>query len=820
MLNMSVVNQHRVSWRRKCSLILFCFYSTTIHSAEDVKSNSQFTTLDVRVVVPREFPPHYLVDKTERPIGFAIDIVNAIAGYSNLNLSYQIENSWTETYEVMDSGLADIIPNLGISQKRLAKYDFSIPVEIEPISIFVRQSNSTILSIKDLVGEQVGVVQGNVAVSLLQKEAGIDAVIYKDPQNALFALLSGEVNAIVYPQHVMLDIAKTIKIENRIKYTSEPVIEIKRAIAFQKGNVVLANRLEYGINQLMASDQYQRIYLKWYGEKESFWTPARIGWGISGVLLALVLLLLLMRYITATRMNRQLQQSIEDQHRARKTLIEKEAELSQLIETLPLGLALCEMDGSLVQVNQAYADIIGCSIEETLMLNYWEITPEKYAEEEKRQLDLLSTTGFYGPYIKEYLHKKGHMVPVQLIGNLIQRGEKHYIWSVVENISERLKNEDAIRRSQKMDAIGNLTGGIAHDFNNMLNVILGFSELLREHLSEGEPKLIKYSDEIINAGERARKLTSKLLDFSRKTPSFNEIIHINNLLYDMQHLLEKTLTARIRLEVKMEEDLWLVELDKARLEDAILNICINAMHAMPEGGVLTLSTKNIHITDSDIDNMGLSQGDYVMLLIMDTGVGMDRQTQQKMFDPFFTTKGIKGTGLGMSQVYGFVQQFGGNVQVNSEPGQGTRITIYIPRYLKSSMGKPEENTTESVKIASGHETILVVDDEVALLDLTEEILALHGYTVLRAENAKQALEILNIQAVDLLLSDVIMPGMNGYQLATEAEKLFPNLKIQMASGFSDEKHIDTAKIELHQQQLKKPYNFAILLSRIRQLLDK
>jgi len=816
---MTVVNQHGVNWGRACIWMLLTFFSANIYSAEDVNSNSQLTALDVRVVVPREFPPHYLVDETETPIGFAIDILNAVAGYSNLNLNYQIENSWTEVYKVMDSGQADIIPNLGISQRRLVKYNFSIPVEIEPISIFVRKSNSAINSKQDLIGQHVGVVKGNVAVSLMQKETGIETVVYTDPQNALFALLSGEVNAIVYPQHVMLDIAKAINIENQIKFISEPVIEIKRAIAIKKGNEALAERLEYGINQLMASDQYQAIYLKWYGEKESFWTIARISWGVSSVLLVLVLMLLIMRYITIARLNRQLQQSIEEQQQAKKTLIEKEAELSQLIETLPLGLALCKMDGSLVQINQAYADIIGCSIEETLKLTYWEITPVKYVEEEKRQLDLLSTTGYYGPYIKEYIHKKGYTIPVQLTGNLIQRGEQQYIWSVAENISERLKSEDAIRRSQKMDAIGQLTGGIAHDFNNMLNVILGFSELLRDKLSGNEPKLIKYCDEIINAGERARKLTSKLLDFSRKTPAFTEIIHINNLLHDMQHLLEKTLTARIKLEINMEEDLWLVELDKARLEDAILNICINAMHAMPEGGVLTLSTNNIHLIDSDTHNIDMSPGDYVLLLITDTGVGMDRQTQQKMFDPFFTTKGAEGTGLGMSQVYGFVQQSGGNIQVYSEPGQGTRIAIYIPRYLKSIAGKYEENTTDSVELPSGHETILVVDDEVALLDLTEEILTTHGYTVLRAENAEQALQILNSRPVDLLLSDVIMPGMNGYQLATEAEKLYPKLKIQMASGFSDEKHINSAKDALHQQRLQKPYSSAKLLVRIRQLLD-
>lgn len=817
--SMTVINQQYVDWKWGWIWILLSFFSSIIHSAENDNSTSQLKALDVRVVVPREFPPHYLVDERGAPIGFSVDILNAIAEHSNLNLTYQIENSWPAVFEVMERGLADVIPNLGISDKRLAKYDFSMPIEASPISIFIRKSNVAINHKQDLIDQRVGVVKGNVAVSLLQKEAGIHTVIYADPQNALFALLSGEVNAIVYPQHVMLDIAKAINIDNQIKFIAEPVIEVKRAIAIQKGNKALADQLEYGIKQLMGTEQYQAIYIKWYGEKKSFWSIALIGWGVSGGLLALVLALLIMRYVTITRLNRQLKISLEEQHSSEKSLTEKEVELNQLIDALPLGLALCKMDGSLLQVNLAYADIIGHSIQDTLKLSYWEVTPNKFAEDEKRQLDLLLTTGHYGPYIKEYIHKDGSMVPVQLTGSLIQRGEEKYIWSVVENISERLMNEDIIRQSQKMEAIGKLTGGIAHDFNNMLSVILGFSELLKGKLIGADTKLIKYTDEILNAGERARKLTSKLLDFSRKTPSTTEIVNVTNILHGMQHLLEKTLTAKIKVEEKLVEDLWLVALDKGRLEDAVLNICINAMYAMPEGGTLTLSTCNIQLANSDVHNRSIASGDYILLSITDTGIGMDRETQQKMFDPFFTTKGTEGTGLGMSQVYGFIHQSGGNIHVHSELRQGTRIEIYIPRILDPIDDKPEENTADLLGKASGRETILVVDDEVALLDLAEEILTPHGYNILRAENGEQALKTLSNRPVDLLLSDVVMPGMNGYQLAAEAEKLYPKLKIQMASGFSGENDINAVKDALHQQRLQKPYSHVELLTRIRKLLD-
>ena len=288
----------------------------------------------------------------------------------------------------------------------------------------------------------------------------------------------------------------------------------------------------------------------------------------------------------------------------------------------------------------------------------------------------------------------------------------------------------------------------------------------------------------------------------------------------MQHMLEKTLTHRIKLEFELEESLWPILLDKTRLENAILNMCINAMHAMPDGGTLTLGASNVHFEDLDIQNIDIAPGDYVLLSVSDTGIGMSQEIQQKIFDPFFTTKGIKGTGLGLSQVYGFTQQSSGSIQVYSAQGHGTRIVIYFPRYQEVEISRIGKNISDPAALPSGRETILVVDDEVALLDLTEDILINYGYTVLRAENAEQALEILKSQPVDLLFSDVIMPGMDGYQLANEVEKCYPKIKIQMTSGFSDEHDINLINDELHQQRLHKPFSSEQLLKRIRKLLDE
>jgi len=392
--------------------------------------------------------------------------------------------------------------------------------------------------------------------------------------------------------------------------------------------------------------------------------------------------------------------------------------------------------------------------------------------------------------------------------------------SVVDDITERQKNEESLRHSQKMDAIGKLTGGIAHDFNNMLCVILGFAEQIKHGVAENDAEVLKFNEEIINAGERARKLTSKLLEFSRKAPSSAEPTYINKLIGSMQHMLEKTLTPRIVLALDLEQDLWPVWLDRTRLEDAILNLCINAMHAMPDGGNLSLKTYKIQLTESDIQNMDVEPGDYVLLSVSDTGTGMSHDIQQKIFDPFFTTKGVEGTGLGLSQVYGFVQQAGGSIKVYTEPGHGTSIAIYFPRYLLSGVEALESDKVDVEKSVSGKETVLVVDDEEVLLELTSRILSKQGYTVLRAESAEHALEVLKENTVDLMVSDVIMPGMDGYQLATEVEKLYPEIKIQMVSGFSGDLNNNSTNDALHEQQLQKPYSSKQLLSRVRQLLDE
>lgn len=347
---------------------------------------------------------------------------------------------------------------------------------------------------------------------------------------------------------------------------------------------------------------------------------------------------------------------------------------------------------------------------------------------------------------------------------------------------------------------------------------MGYANLLEGSFTD-QQKLAKYAHEIHHAGERGAKLTRKLLAFSRHIASDEELININVLLLDQQDMLEKALTARIKLVLELSEDLWSVWIDDADFEDAVLNLSINAMHAMEEGGQLIIRTSNEKINRADAYYLHLDEGDYAVLSIIDTGCGMDEKTKAKIFEPFYSTKGDKGTGLGLSQVYGFVERSGGAISVYSKPEEGTRFVLYFPRYHDNKESKKSENV-KNVTNYSGKETILIVDDEPGLLFLASETLSNKGYKTFCAKDAKQALEILENESIDLLLSDIIMHGMDGYKLAAIVQDKYPAVKIQLTSGFDGDHRETILDHSLHQKLLNKPYSSQVLLQRIRELFDE
>lgn len=397
-----------------------------------------------------------------------------------------------------------------------------------------------------------------------------------------------------------------------------------------------------------------------------------------------------------------------------------------------------------------------------------------------------------------------------------EQGVVKFLVAEARDATRRRLAEEHSKRSQKMDALGKLVGGIAHDYNNMLGVILGYAELLemkQGNLAGAE----SYISEIIRAGERGRTLTRKMLAFSKSESSNPGSCNINKALIDLKDMLAKSLTASITLDYELNEKPWPLWLDANELEDAILNMCINAKYAMPEGGALSIQTENIYLAKDEAKLLGLTANDYLKLSISDTGSGMDEETKSHIFDPFFTTKGELGNGLGLSQVFGFIERSGGAVDVYTQLNCGTQFSLYFPRYSSEPyISKPFDK--KSVPQLAGDEFILVVDDEPALRELANQILTHFGYRVITTSNGETALNILATTSIDLMLSDVIMPNMDGYQLARRVSEQYPSVKIQLTSGFSDKTHTSSDQ-KLKNNMLNKPYSSKELLTSIRLLLD-
>ena len=408
---------------------------------------------------------------------------------------------------------------------------------------------------------------------------------------------------------------------------------------------------------------------------------------------------------------------------------------------------------------------------------------------------------------------------------LLEDGSVTHNICVAEDMTEHKKNEDILRNSQKMDAVGQLTGGIAHDFNNLLGIIMGNLELLQLTLKDN-PKALERIDSALAGATRGAQLTRKLLNFSRQDHKKQQLTQINLFVENLRELIAKSVTASIQVEIHLEEHLWPVEIDSGDLEDAILNLSLNARDAMPNGGVLVIETANKQVDGNFVnENPGSREGDFVVISVSDSGTGISEGVRKKIFDPFFSTKEFgKGSGLGLSMVYGFVQRSGGNIQISSEEGNGTAFHIYLPRAIDGQIEQIDDE--KQVELPRGSETILVVDDEKGLATSTEKYLQQLGYKTLAAYSGKEALEIFSTtEGIDLIFSDVVMPEMDGFELAFTAAEQQSSIKILLTSGFTS-KHMELrseykeAHRKFAKQLLSKPYNLRELAIAVRRILDE
>jgi signal transduction histidine kinase/ActR/RegA family two-component response regulator len=388
--------------------------------------------------------------------------------------------------------------------------------------------------------------------------------------------------------------------------------------------------------------------------------------------------------------------------------------------------------------------------------------------------------------------------------------------------ASRESAESQLRQMQKMEAVGQLTGGIAHDFNNMLSIIIGSLDLATRRLRNDPDKARACIDNAVEGAQRAASLTGRLLAFSRQQPLAPIVADPNKLVGGMSEMLRRTIGEHLLVETVLAGGVWRIHADVTQLENAVINLCVNARDAMPDGGKLTIETSNAYLDDAYAgQHAEVTPGQYVMISVSDTGTGMPPEVAQRAFDPFYTTKGVgRGTGLGLSQVFGFVKQSGGHVKIYSEAGSGTAVKIYLPRWIGDLAVAQAAPERAAMPVARGTEIVLVVEDDSDVRHVSIDALRHLGYTVVQAGSAAEAMQVLALQPrVDLLFTDIVMPGKTGRVLADEATAQWPGLKVLYTTGYTRNAVVHNGVLDAGVAFLPKPFTIEQLAAKVRQVLD-
>ncbi len=775
-----------------------------------------FATLELptqrRIIVggDHNYPPFEYLDENGRPAGYNVDITRAIAYEMGLDVEIRLA-PWAETRKALELGEIDVLQGMLYSRERDEILDFSQPHTINHYVSVVRAGESPPpATLRDLAGKDVVVQKGDIMNDYLADNNFDGLIAAVDSQEmALRELSSGMHDCALIARITALYLIEKQGWKN-LEVGREPFLSPDYCFAALENNDLMLTQFSEGLKVLEETGEYRRIYNKWMGVYEKY--PEDILTILKYIGLAAIPFLLILTAFLLWSWSLRKQVALRTAE-----LRSNEERWRSYVLNAPYGVFILDKSGKFRMANPAVSRITGYQEPELLEMNFTNLLANERLDEDSGHFHGLLASAESDRDLmfrnKNGNHRWWSVVAVRL-------PENQYL-GFLKDITEEKMMQAQLLQSQKMESVGRLAGGVAHDFNNMLSIILGNAEMILQDIDDSDPMHENITG-ILQAGQRSANLTRQLLAFARKQAISPKVLDLNHAVSGMMKMLGRLIGEHIELLWNPGKSLWPVRIDPTQLDQVLANLCVNARDAIKGSGKIIIGTGKVELDEKFCSqHIGSVPGDYVLLSVSDNGPGIKKEYLSNIFDPFFTTKSEgEGTGLGLAMVYGIVKQNNGFIYIESEPGNGTVVSVYFPAIPESET--ESEKASPQNQAAHGAETILLVEDEEPLLELTARILEKLGYKIIPFNDPLKAVEKSRDYPGDihLLLTDVVMPSMNGLQLHQELKKHRPGLKCVFISGYTADVIAHHGLLEDDLLFLQKPFTTEALSSKIREALDE
>lgn len=783
----------------------------SINNREQSRANGiSIKKKQLKTIIVDQYYPYTFVNQQWIPDGYSVDLMKAVTQVMGLELKTHVD-TWEHARIALRTGAIDFLPMMAYSSERDRFFDFSVPHTIAYDAFFTKKDAQRIRSIDDLRGKTIIVMKNDQAHDYLLS-IGLTApdkmILVDSLPEALRVLASGQGDATLMPKLVGLIIINNLNLTN-LEQSPIVIESYNRPFSFavKEGDQLLLERLTQGLNILKESGQYSAIYSKWFGALEPKELPFKavlkyiLVVFIALVLIGLALALwsIFLRKQVAIR-TRNLEKEIHERKQAEEALKESEAHLRTLVRTIPDLVWLKDQQGIYLFCNSRFESFFGAKEKDIIGKTDYDFVDKELADFFRKHDKVAMAKGKPSKNEEEVTFADdGHSEILETIKTPMYRndGQLAGVLGIGRDITDRKRAEleksrfeEQYRQTQKIEAIGALAGGVAHDFNNILGIILGNTELAIDDVPKWNPVRLNL-EEIRTASHRAKDVVRQLLSFARKTKLEKKPTNIIPVIKESLQLMRSSIPTSTEIRQNIPKDIDTILADPTQINQVLINLCTNADHAMPDGGVIEVTLKNVELDeDTAAEHLELNSGSYVNLTISDTGHGISQEEIGRIFDPYFTTKEVgKGTGIGLAVVHGIVKEHNGLITAESELGKGTSFSLFFPVIKQEAVVETETDE----ELPTGSEKILFIDDEESIVELGRQRLERLGYKVEATTSPIEALELFRSHPdkFDLVITDLTMPKMPGDKLVQEILNIRPDIPVILCTGFS--KKIDEKK---------------------------